>query len=264
MAAIKNWLKNYKLIAGLAKNDFTTRYAGSYLGIFWAFVQPMVTVLMYVFIFQVAFHAEPVNGDYPYVLWLIAGIIPWFFFSEAVVSATNCFLEYSYLVKKVVFPISILPVVKILSALFVHLFFVVFSFCIYSFLGKMPGIKFLQIIYYMGCLIVLVTSLAFFTASTVPFFKDFSPIINIIMQIGMWITPILWNVEMIDLGGLEFLFKLNPMFYIVQGYRETYMNGYGFWEHPLQALYFWAVAGFLFLLGAASFKKMKPHFADVL
>ena len=264
MTALKNWMKNYRVIAGLAKNDFATRFAGSYFGIFWAFVQPMVTVLMYVFIFQVAFQADPVNGDYPYVLWLIAGIVPWFFFSEAVVNATNCFFEYSYLVKKVVFPISILPIIKILSALFVHLFFVVFSLGIFAVLGKMPGIKFVQIIYYLGCVIFLVTALSFFSSSTVPFFKDLGPIINIVMQIGMWLTPILWNIKMIDERGFSFVFKLNPMFYIVQGYRESFMNGYWFWEHPLQTLYFWIVTGILFLLGATSFKKMKPHFADVL
>lgn len=264
MKVLKDWLKNYKMVWGLAKNDFATRYAGSYFGIFWAFVQPMVTVLLYVFVFQVAFKADPVGGDYPYVLWLIAGIIPWFFFSESVVNATNCFFEYSYLVKKVVFPISILPMVKIISSLFVHLFFIVFSWGIYIILGKMPGVKFIQVIYYLVCMLFLVTALAFFTSSTVPFFKDFSPIINIVMQIGMWMTPILWNIETIELGALNYLFKLNPMFYIVQGYRESFMNGYWFWQHPLQMLCFWTITGMLFVLGVASFKKMKPHFADVL
>ena len=266
MTTVYEWIKNYKLIAELAKNDFTTRYAGSYFGIFWAFVQPMVTVLMYVFIFQVAFHAEPVNGDYPYVLWLIAGIVPWFFFSEAVSSGTNCFLEYSYLVKKVVFPISILPFVKILSALFVHLFFILFSWLIFMTLGKMPGLMFVQLIYYLLCMICLIIALVFFTSSTVPFFKDFGPIINIILQIGMWLTPILWNIGSIEqeVGRFAVLFKLNPMYYIVQGYRDTYMNESWFWEHPLLMLYFWVITGFLFLLGGMSFKKMKPHFADVL
>ncbi len=92
----------------LARNDFGMRFAGSFFGIVWAFIQPIVTVLLYVFVFQVAFKANPTNGDYPYVLWLIAGLSPWLFFSESVVNATNCFLEYSYLVKKVVFPISVL------------------------------------------------------------------------------------------------------------------------------------------------------------
>lgn len=264
MKTIRDWLKNYKIIWGLAKNDFTTRYAGSYFGIVWAFMQPMVMILMYVFVFQVAFHADPTNGNYPYVLWLVAGLIPWFYFSESVVNATNCFFEYSYLVKKVVFPISILPVVKIISSLFVHLFFIAFALVIYAVMGKFPGPQFFQIIYYLVCMIVLSASLAFFTSSIVPFFKDFQPIINIIMMVGMWMTPILWNIETMDLGWLAYVFKANPMYYIVQGYRESFMRGFWFWQHPLQMLGFWIEVALIFLIGATSFKKMKPHFADVL
>lgn len=98
MQIIKEWINNKRLIMELARNDFGMRFAGSFFGIVWAFIQPIVTVLLYVFVFQVAFKANPTSGDYPYVLWLIAGLSPWLFFSESVVNATNCFLEYSYLV----------------------------------------------------------------------------------------------------------------------------------------------------------------------
>jgi len=116
-------INNRKLIFSLAKNDFKTKYAGSYLGIIWAFIQPIITVLIYWFVFQVGFKSAPMK-DFPFVLWLIAGIIPWFFFQESLMNATNSLLEYSYLVKKVVFKVSVLPLVKIISALFVHIFFI--------------------------------------------------------------------------------------------------------------------------------------------
>ena len=119
---LKEIISNRKLIWDLSKNDFKTRFAGSYLGIIWAFVQPIVTVLVYWFVFTVGFRSSDV-GDAPYTIWFISGIIPWFFFSDALNSTSNVFLEYSYLVKKVVFKIEILPTVKIISALFVHLFF---------------------------------------------------------------------------------------------------------------------------------------------
>lgn len=115
------------LIWKLAKNDFVTKYSGNYLGVFWAFVQPMVTIAIYIFVFQVGFRAQDAKNGYPYALWLIAGIVPWFFFGEGMMGATNAFAEYSYLVKKVVFRIDILPMVKVFSSLFIHLFFVAFS-----------------------------------------------------------------------------------------------------------------------------------------
>ena len=119
--------KNRRLVAKLAKNDFKTRYAGSYLGIVWAFIQPVITILVYWFVFSVGFRSGTGDLGVPFVLYLVAGIVPWFFFQDALIGGTNSLLEYNYLVKKVVFNISVLPVVKIISAMFVHAFFVLFT-----------------------------------------------------------------------------------------------------------------------------------------
>ena len=106
------------LIFQLAKNDFKKKYAGSYLGIVWAFVQPVVTVMVYWFVFGMIRSSSP--RPVPFVLWLIAGLIPWFFFQDGLINGTNALLQYNYLVKKVVFRIDILPMVKVVSAVSVH------------------------------------------------------------------------------------------------------------------------------------------------
>ena len=129
--------KNRRLVAKLAKNDFKTRYAGSYLGIVWAFIQPVITILVYWFVFSVGFRSGTGNLGFPFVLYLVAGIVPWFFFQDALIGGTNSLLEYNYLVKKVVFNISVLPVVKIISAMFVHAFFVLFTIILYAAYGKL-------------------------------------------------------------------------------------------------------------------------------
>ncbi len=264
MRILKEWINNRKLISELAKNDFGMRFAGSVFGAIWAFVQPIVTVLLYVFVFQVAFHANPTNGDYPYVLWLISGLIPWLYFSESVVNATNCYLEYSYLVKKVVFPISILPIIKVISSSFVHLFFICFSFFMFVVFGKIPGISFVQIVYYLICLVLLIIGLSFVTSSIVPFFRDFQSIITIIMNVGLWVTPILWNLSDIGNHTVQIIMSLNPMYYIVNGYRESYMNGPWIWQHPWLTLVFWAELLIIYAVGISSFYKSRDHFADVL
>ena len=134
--------KNRRLVAKLAKNDFKTRYAGSYLGIVWAFIQPVITILVYWFVFSVGFRSGTGDLGVPFVLYLVAGIVPWFFFQDALMGGTNSLLEYNYLVKKVVFNISVLPVVKIISAMFVHAYFVLLSadyllqcMCVHSGIG---------------------------------------------------------------------------------------------------------------------------------
>lgn len=263
MTLIKELFNSRTLIFSLAKNDFKTKYAGSYLGIIWAFIQPIVTILIYWFVFQFGLKATSPIEDTPFILWFIAGIIPWFFFSEALVNATNSLVEYSYLVKKIVFKISILPLMKIISAVFVHMVFIMFMLIVFAIYGYKPDLYLIQVLYYSLCAFFLALGVSFATSAIVIFFKDLGQIINIILQMGMWLTPIMWSYKMVP-EELRWLLKLNPMYYIVEGYRDTLINKVWFWERYNQTAYFWVISIAIFVLGAVIFKKLKPHFADVL
>lgn len=263
--------KEKKLIAKLAKNDFKTKFAGSYLGTVWAFVQPIVTVFVYWFVFEKALgaaaHTTRAGIEVPYVLWLLAGLVPWFFFQDAINSGTNSLIEYNYLVKKVVFKINILPVVKILSSLFVHLFFQAFTIVFFLVFGLAPDGYTVQIFYYSFCMVCLVMGLTYATSAIVIFFRDLSQIVNIILQIGVWATPIMWNINSPEMSlppKLLFILRLNPMYYVVNGYRESLIGKTGFWESPGLTIYFWIFTIVVILIGTAIFKRLRMHFADVL
>lgn len=261
--------KTGKLLGKLAKDDFKKKFAGSYLGTIWGFVQPIITILVYWFVFEKALGTGSQLGkdgiEIPFVLWLVAGLVPWFFFSDAFSSGTNVLIEYDYLVKKVVFRIEILPMVKVISASFVHVFFVCFAIILYICYGYFPDLYVLQIIYYTFCAAVLVCGLSYITSSIMVFFRDLGQIVSIFLQIGIWLTPIMWNYETIHFSPVVMeLLKLNPMFYIVQGYRDAFINKVGFWEHPALTCYFWIFALAMVLLGRKIFNRLKPHFADVL
>ncbi len=251
-----------RLIFNLAVNDFKTKYTGSYFGIIWAFVQPVCTILIFCFVFQVGLRSSDV-GNVPFVLWLMCGLVPWFFFSEAWNSATFALMEYSYLVKKVVFRIHILPLVKIISSLFVHIFFVLFMLLMFLIYHITPNICWLQVIYYSFSMIVLIIALSYMTASLVVFFKDLGQIMNIVLQFGMWLTPIMWQIDIIP-DRFRWIFKLNPMYYIVQGYRDSLIGGIPLYNNIKQLMYFWIVVSAMLLIGFIIFGKLKDHFADVL
>ena len=254
--------KDRKMVFYLAKTDFKNKFAGSVFGIIWGFVQPIITLLLYWFVFQVGLRSGGIR-DVPFVLWLMAGLIPWFYFQEAFISATNCFIEYSYLVKKVLFNIDVLPVVKIISSLFVQVFFVLFMIVMYIFYEIYPGFEIIQLAYYTLCIIALLLSLAYLTSSIAVFFKDMSQIINIVMQIGTWMTPILWDINAIS-PQFRWIFKLNPMFYIVEGYRDTLIQGGVFWDNIGSTIYFWLFVLIMYLIGRKIYIRLKPHFSDVL
>jgi len=259
---VKEVFENRVMILRLSKNDFKTRFAGSYLGIFWAFVQPVVTILVYWFVFEVGFRSSPVD-DFPFVLWLTAGMVPWFFFSEAWSAGTNSLIEYSYLVKKVVFNISVIPIVKIIAALFIHAFFVGFMLVIYMGYGYMPSIYWLQIIYYSLCLLVLVLALSYLCSAITVFFRDLSQIISVVLQIGIWLSCIMWSVGMLP-EQFRWIMNFNPIYYVVSGYRSALIDHVWFWETPYQTLGFWIFVAILMSAGFNVFNKLRVHFADVL
>lgn len=261
--------KETALIWKLAKNDFKNRFAGSYLGRVWAFVQPVVTVLLYWFVFDYIMGAKAqllsAGLDIPYVIWLTAGLVPWFFFTEALNNGTTSLLEYSYLVKKVVFHIDIIPIIKVIAATFTHLFFVGFLLLFYVLLGFDLNIYMIQLPYYTFCMIMLVLALSYTTCALVVFFRDLLQIINIGLQVGMWVTPILWNFDSIGMPEwARVILKLNPMFYVVKGYRNALFEGKWFFEDMTLTCYFWGLTLALFIAGRQIFKRLKVHFADVL
>lgn len=255
-------LRNLGLIVSLAWNDFRTKYAGSVFGILWAFAYPLVTVVMYWFVFQVALGSGPVNG-HPFALWLVAGLVPWMFFQDAMNFGTDALRSYSFLVKKISFNISILPAVRVISAFYVHAAFLLICLVMFTAMGAFPGIQILQVLYYSACTILLSLGMVFLCSAVAVFFKDITQLIMIILQVGTWATPILWQLDRID-PKYHWIFRMNPMNYIVQGYRSALLDHRWFWEGPGYTAYFWAFTVIMYVIGVTVFERLKPHFADVL
>lgn len=256
------FITKYRFVAELTKKDFKTRYVGSFLGILWAFIQPTIQIIIFWFVFQVGFKSTPID-NFPFILWLISAMIPWFFISDSIQGATNSITDNSYLVKKVVFKVGLLPIVKIYSALWVHIFFIAVIFLMFSIYGYYPNVYNFQVIYYVFCISVLVLGISLITSSLIIFFKDMGQIVSTILQFGFWLTPIFYSLDIIP-QKYAFLLKLNPAFYLIQGYRDTFIYKSWFWEHPKLTLYFWFCTIVILVVGRTMFKKLRPHFADVL
>lgn len=255
-------ISSRRVLFSLIKSDFKAQYLGTYLGLIWAFVQPMVLIGVMWFVFQVGFKAAPVK-DFPFILWLCCGMIPWFFFSESVSKGADSVVSKSFLVKKIIFRVSTLPIVKIASSLIIHIFFVFFLMAMFIYYGYLPSIYWLQLPYFVGCTVVLVLGISWLTSALMVFVRDVRQAVGVILQLGFWMTPIFWSSERIPDRYIIFL-KLNPMFYIVEGYRNTFIDHMWFWETTRGTPYFLLTTGFIFVLGAIVFKRLRPHFADVL
>ena len=262
LGLILDIIHNRKLLWQMTKRDFRQRYLESYLGILWAFIQPTITVIIFWFVFQVGFKAMPVD-NFPFILWLVCGMFPWFFFSESIQSAANSIIENSFLVKKIVFRVELLPIVKIASALVVHIFFVAVLFAMFAFYGYSISIYNFQIIYYFFAMMCLALGISWLTSALTVFLRDVGQFVTMMMQFGFWLTPIFWSFKIVPEEYAPIL-KLNPAYYFVEGYRQSFIYHEWFWEHLDATVQYWILTLIIMFIGAVCFKKLRPHFADVL
>lgn len=193
----KGIIEKRKLIWDLSKADFKKRFVGSYFGVIWMFIQPLVTILIYAFLFgEYGFKSPPPVPGASYVIWMVPGIVPWFYFSEALNTGTNCLQEYHYLVKKVVFQVEMLPIIKMISCFMVHACFLVIMVGLYLVGGHFPIITWIQVLYYSFAASMLALAVTYLTSSIQVFFKDMAQIVGICLQFGMWLTPIMYHESM--------------------------------------------------------------------
>jgi ABC-type polysaccharide/polyol phosphate export permease len=259
---IKHLYQSKNLLLVLAINDFKEQYQGSHLGLLWAVLRPSIFVLTIWFVFVIGFKRNQTE-EVPFIIYLLCGFIPWFFFAESVNGGMNAIINNRFLVKKVAFRVNILPLVKIFSALFLHFIFLGILIVVLLIHGYTPNWHWLQLPYYLFCMILLVLGIGWFTSSLRVFTKDISEIIGVILQLGFWVTPIFWQLKMVPEKYL-FLMQINPMVYIIDGYRNTFIKQIWFWERLELIPMFLMITLFLLLSGAIVFKRLRPHFGDVL
>lgn len=259
---IKQLWKERGVIWNLAINDCKARFASSGLGVIWSFLTPLMTIFIFWFVFQVGFRNQPVT-NVPFMVWYIPAFLSWNYFSETLIQVTNSLIEYRYLVKKVNFQVAIIPLIKVISYAFIHCFFIVFIVIINFAYKQKISIFYIQSIYYFFCMIILLSALGWLLSSVAAFLQDVTNVIGIIIQIGFWATPIFWDPSPMNVL-VQRILKLNPMFYVCQGYRESFIYEVGFWQHPIYTLYFWVLTLTILVTGILAYKKLSPQFDDVL
>lgn len=263
MEFIKTLIKNRKLVFQLGKNDFKNRFAGTTLGALWGFAQPFVFMMTYVIVFQFILKAGSA-GDYPFIVWYLPGMALWMTLNDSILNATNSIKNYSYLVKKVVFPVDIIPVISLTSSAIVSVFLIIISILVGICFGYVPN--FLKVIYFIVATFALVISFTRFTSAITALVPDFGQLFNIFMQLMFWFTPIMWNISMLsNYPVLEKIVKCMPFSYLITGFREAFIGGNLITEnYGIYTLIFWAITISLFFWGNSVFKRSKKDFADVL
>lgn len=246
----------------MAVQEIRSKYAGSVLGGIWNIIHPLVLVAIYWLVFSVGFRVKA-SQDVPFLSYFFASFVAWQCFSEALISSSNSLLRNRNLIKKTPFPIQILPLISILSSLLNGLILVAVLILVLLFQGITPTIYAFQCLYYLFALMVFCLGLGWFFSAASVLLRDMGQIITIIIQTLFWSIPLVYNIQMFP-EKYHIIWKLNPIYYLTEGFRYSFLYQEPIWDHPFAALYFWSITGAFFVFGGIFFRNVKNDLADTL
>lgn len=263
MEFIKTILKNRSIIWKLGKSDFKNRFASTSLGSIWGFLQPFIFQMMYVFVFQYVFKS-PGEAGAPYVVWFLPGMAIWQCLNDSIMSASNSIRSYSYLVKKVIFPVDAIPIISLIGSSFVSIFLFIIATAVCIAFKFVPNVWIvLYIIFATYAFIIAFTRLTSAITTLVP---DFSNLLGILMQLFFWATPVVWSLtRLADHPTMLNIMQYMPFSYLVTGFRQAFMGGDIITaNHGIYTIVFWVITILMFVWGNHVFNKNKKDFADIL
>jgi lipopolysaccharide transport system permease protein len=260
----EQWWAKFDLLIALVRRDLQARYKGSVLGSFWPLLNQLSQLLIFTYVFSTVLKVKPDNlpPNIPFSLWLFAGLLPWNAFTSGLIQAAGSVVAQPNLVKKVVFPLALLPLVSIFS-IFIESSFglmalivlvAVFAKTVHTTLLLLPLVWLPQLL--------LTAGLGYFAAGLTIFLRDTQQGLGIILNIWLYFAPIVYPASLIPQEWRNWVFWLNPLATIAEMYRDLVLAGKV--DHWGELGVATVVSVVVFSTGLSVYQKLRPAFADVL
>ena len=263
---IKQHITWRRQLIKLAKSDLIKTYSGSALGWAWAFIKPAVTIFVLWFAIDIGLRmGTPTSTGHPFILWLIAGMIPWFYMDEMMTQGANSLRQYNYLVTKMRFPIATIPTFVGLSKLYVHVFLAGLMTLFFLGYGYKPDIYMLQLPIYMMCMYFVFLAWSQFASILSCMSKDFYNLVGAATQALFWMSGILYDVKTMQVPeALRTFLHFNPITFISSGYRNVFIYKIWIWEEQRLLIYYLIVLFVMAALALWAYRKLYKEIPDVL
>lgn len=234
----------------------------AYLGSLWNILNPLIQIATYWFVFGIGLRGGRDVDGYPYLLWMLTGMIPWFFISTCITHGAAAIRTKGITVMKMRYPIVTLPLEEVLIALYSHLIMIVVFLVTFPFFGYPPSVYWLNLVYYLFYAVVFLTAFGMVTSVLGMIAIDFQKLINSLIRLLFYLTPILWSTENLPLWA-RYVLKGNPVLYIVDGFRDSLLYQTPFYLHHYRMAFFWTINLLLIILGSNLQVKYKNQFLDL-
>jgi teichoic acid transport system permease protein len=252
---------NRRTLSSLARHDLRRTYAGTAGGILWTFLTPLIPILIFSAVFSFGLRL-PLGGA-PYIFGFAAAYVPWVLLSSSISSASGSIVAHRYLVKRILFPVEIIPADAVLVHSLPHAFLLalVGVACLIGGYLRFPDL--LLVLYFYGCTVLFTMSAGLLVSSIAVVARDFQQMLPSILQVWFWLTPIAWTSAQLPRPART-LMALNPAGYIVSGYRHALMPKIFAAPTAWESAAFWIVCLGMLVIGAACFRRLRDHFWDCL
>lgn len=263
---IKEQIEYRDLIFRMARFETKGMYQIHYLGTLWQFLSPAIQVAIYYIVFGIGLRGGgTIDDDVPFLVWLLCGLIPWFFISPTIVQGSNSVYQKVNMVSKMKFPVSLLPTIRIVGNSFQFMVLLGILFIIILFHGIYPSVYILQLPYYLIALYLFLFSFTLLSSTISTLVRDYQSLLQSMIRMLLYLSPILWNPEgELVPDWLADILKLNPFYYIIQGIRNSFLGGSWFFEDIIYTLYFWSFTFVLLYFGAKIHYRFRKDFVDYL
>ena len=265
IVVLNEQIENKRMIFNLTKYELKSRYAGNALGILWLFLNPIIQIGIFWFVFGVGIRGgAPVDGI-PFIVWLQTGMIPWFFISAGISQGATSISSKLSVASKMNFPLSIVPAYVILAQLQTHLILLSLVFLIMIVHGvSFAGFSILALLYFILTTTIFLMALSFVTSTIISIVKDARQLIQHIVRFTFFMTPIMWETPRISNLWFQIVLRANPVYYLVMGYRNAFLFSNVRSINLIDTIYFWSFTIFLMTLGMRIHIKFRREFIDYL
>jgi ABC-type polysaccharide/polyol phosphate export permease len=254
------WLHR-RVLTSLARQDLRKTYAGTAAGVAWAVLTPLIPLLIFSAVFSLGLRLP--LGRAPYVYGFAAAYVPWVLLSSAITGATSSIIGHRQIVKRVPFPVEIIPAEAILVNSLPHAILVAATAIVCAAAGYGHFPEFLLIFYFYACAVVLAISAGLLLSGLTVIVRDVQQVLPPFINVWFWITPVAWAGSQLPSTG-RMLLAFNPASYIVSGYRYALMPNVFAPPGRTEAAVFWSMAILMLLIGSACFRRLRAHFWDCL
>lgn len=252
-------------ILNLAKFDLRKQFRGTALGPFWLFAGKIMYIAVFWFALEIGLRgSKDVSGDAPYILWLAAGLVPWFYISDMLHGGIKVFRTFKYLVNKIKFPLPAIPTIYALSNMFIHLCFVGLLFVFYFLFGQELNWCLIQLPLAVFTMFIFFYMYSLTMSCLSAISKDFHNFMNTLSQPIFWLSGIIFNVFSLGIDWLETILMFNPVTFVVTFYRAIFYDQIWIWEKPMAIIGFTVVFFVMLFVTIVVYRRTHEEVHDVV